>query len=92
MTRDNVERKQARTEEERIEDEDDEFIEEEEEGSVLCTSWYQNSLSELNLDVNRNVLKKILNFNVDKWIENLLVATKVQMMYNYTRMKVQNDV
>ena len=32
MTRDNVERKQARTEDERIEDEDDEFIEEEEEG------------------------------------------------------------
>ena len=35
MTRDNVERKQARTEEERIEDEDDEFIEEEEEGFVF---------------------------------------------------------
>ena len=34
MTRDNVERKQARTEDERIEDEDDEFIEEEEEGSL----------------------------------------------------------
>jgi len=33
MTRDNVERKQARTEDERIEDEDDEFIEEEEEGN-----------------------------------------------------------
>ena len=32
MTRDNVERKQARTEDERIEDEDDEFIEEAEEG------------------------------------------------------------
>jgi len=31
MTRDNVERKQARTEDERIEDEDDEFIEEAEE-------------------------------------------------------------
>ena len=35
MTRDNVERKQARTEDERIEDEDDEFIEEEEEGRFL---------------------------------------------------------
>ena len=34
MTRDNVERKQARTEDERIEDEDDEFIEEEEEGRL----------------------------------------------------------
>jgi len=31
MTRDNVERKQARTEDERIEDEDDEFVEEEED-------------------------------------------------------------
>ena len=51
MTRDNVERKQARTEDERIEDEDDEFIEEEEEGkssfSLKCpdvetleTLWY----------------------------------------------------
>ena len=36
MTRDNVERKQARTEDERIEDEDDEFIEEEEEGKNFC--------------------------------------------------------
>ena len=35
MTRDNVERKQARTEDERIEDEDDEFVEEEEEGIYL---------------------------------------------------------
>ena len=35
MTRDNVERKQARTEDERIEDEDDEFIEEEEEGKYF---------------------------------------------------------
>ena len=35
MTRDNVERKQARTEDERIEDEDDEFVEEEEEGFYL---------------------------------------------------------
>ena len=34
MTRDNVERKQARTEDERIEDEDDEFIEEAEEGKL----------------------------------------------------------
>ena len=37
MTRDNVERKQARTEDERIEDEDDEFIEEEEEGILYLT-------------------------------------------------------
>jgi len=36
MTRDNVERKQARTEDERIEDEDDEFIEEEEDGKHFC--------------------------------------------------------
>ena len=35
MTRDNVERKQARTEDERAEDEDDEFIEEEEEGNLI---------------------------------------------------------
>ena len=40
MTRDNVERKQARTEDERIEDEDDEFIEEEEEGkSPFSLKW-----------------------------------------------------
>ena len=38
MTRDNVERKQARTEDERIEDEDDEFIEEEEEGILYTLS------------------------------------------------------
>lgn len=38
MTRDNVERKQARTEDERIEDEDDEFIEEEEEGTFFLLS------------------------------------------------------
>ena len=38
MTRDNVERKQARTEEERVEDEDDEFIEEEEEGN--CYNYH----------------------------------------------------
>ena len=46
MTRDNVERKQARTEDERIEDEDDEFIEEEEEGkssfSLKCPVEYRD--------------------------------------------------
>ena len=41
MTRDNVERKQARTEDERIEDEDDEFIEEEEEGKTVYDITFQ---------------------------------------------------
>lgn len=45
MTRDNVERKQARTEDERIEDEDDEFIEEEEEGKSTILLLECNFLS-----------------------------------------------
>ena len=39
MTRDNVERKQARTEDERIEDEDDEFVEEEEAGLLMIVCY-----------------------------------------------------
>ena len=39
MTRDNVERKQARTEDERIEDEDDEFVEEEEAGLLMIVFY-----------------------------------------------------
>ena len=50
MTRDNVERKQARTEDERIEDEDDEFIEEEEEG-ILYTFDAKNQLNKLSLGI-----------------------------------------
>ena len=42
MTRDNVERKQARTEDERIEDEDDEFIEEEEEGKNFWDAIFRS--------------------------------------------------
>ena len=53
MTRDNVERKQARTEDERIEDEDDEFIEEAEEGKLR-----NNYRSNIKLNVGYNLSYK----------------------------------
>ena len=75
MTRDNVERKQARTEDERIEDEDDEFIEEEEEGksSIFLQSSHATHF---------NRLHKLYGYSI------LFQETKKTMMILFTILKI----
>ena len=79
MTRDNVERKQARTEDERIEDEDDEFIEEEEEGKSTILLLECNFKSRTPLYSTTEVVRicKIL-----------FQGTKKTMMISFTIQKI----
>ena len=77
MTRDNVERKQARTEDERIEDEDDEFIEEEEEGKSSIF-LFCNHVTYPNL----NRLQKLYGYSI------LFQETKKTMMILFTILKI----
>ena len=77
MTRDNVERKQARTEDERIEDEDDEFIEEEEEGKSSFFSFLQSSHAP-----HFNRLQKLYRYSI------LFQETKKTMMILFTILKI----